>query len=139
MLFETINQSVTIDVDATKNYYINAKEYNCPCSGCNNFMAAVDMIPEAIAQTLKQFGVDSRKLMRVSALTKQKNGNILYDCTFRVVGSMNFNTDQTSFINFFLFSDDNKRYYPCIDFPEPCVEGEFIISLPWIIEEECNY
>lgn len=135
MQLETAGYTVSIDVERTKNYYSKALEYNCPCSGCHNFLAAIDKIPEEFAQTLERMGVDIRKLMRVSALTKEENGEVLYDCIFRVVGTMR-KQDITGPDSFIQFSD--KDFYPCNDFPDPCVEASFIVSLPWVIEEKCT-
>ncbi len=142
MVIETTQYKLDIDVDATSKYYVNAVEYECPCGGCNNFMVAVEQMSIDLKQQLSNFGVAHRKLIRVSVLYCQEN-MITYDCTFRVVGTMtkqlpteirNDSTDSP-----FSFRNDRQFFYPCDDFPEPCIQASFVVSLPWVIDETCDY
>lgn len=149
MLYENSFYKIDIDVGKTMEYYSKAEEYSCPCKDCINFMAAVDRIPKEAIRYLRSFGLDPCKLMRVSSLCAE-NMQVLYDCTFRLVGSIindktqlftqsghkeAYRLEETETGGIVLtFSDNNLYFYPCDDFPDPCVEASFQCSLPWVLD-----
>lgn len=139
MIINNSKYKLDIDLEATRKYYDKSKEYECICSGCRNFIKAADMLPEELKLQLKYLGVDYKKLMRVSAIIKQEE-SILYNCNFRVIGTMQvkeYGKPKEDIL--FIYSDDYSHFYPCDDFPTPCLEGTFMVNLPWVIDEKCDY
>ncbi len=147
MIFENAFYVLQVDVEKTKAFYDACDEYGCDCP---NFIAAADALPERAKAYLKSLGADLRKLVNVNRLFV-KNGRACYDCTIRLAGRILEDNSQNGerFKDRAAFDledartggivmhvwDQERFFYPCQGFPKPCMEGEFFLELPWVLDE----
>ncbi len=136
-----------IDVQATALAYRLPLE-TCSCGYCRNFRAAYAALPNELFRLLGTLGGDSANPVYISEICQNPDGtylySVFYDVVRRVISGSDFHLDLQSSskcpIAMELFPEvkvvvTGKPYVPG-HFPDPAVEIEFIVELPWVIDEK---
>lgn len=154
MIFQQGVYLIDHDPERTREFYATASDTLCDCSGCRNFRASVDRMPEALRTFLQQFGIDPAKPAEMSAVYAPAKDELCYNGFYHLCGEIRQGRDafiQTGERSFELdqkyilsFGDESVWFRPdCAlidpDFPRPAVQAEVIFQLPWVLEEENTY
>ncbi len=117
---------LSVDVKRTRAYYEkeNADDY-CDCSACINYRKRIAAVFPEIAAYLLQLGIDIAKPFHLSYL-KPENGMLKYiNCFYVAFGSMGPEWHKEI---------GKVEIIPGAHFPDPHVEGPFIVFEIWQID-----
>lgn len=80
---------VEIDETATKEWYSNAGEWDCPCEDCKHFISLAKKreLPAVILETLKQFEITPEKATYVCSILEDEE-DVLYEISYRIAGKI---------------------------------------------------
>jgi hypothetical protein len=138
--------NLQIDMQATTLAYHLIHE-SCTCGYCRNFRAAHTALPSELLRLLESLGIDSANPVHISEICQNPDGTHLYSVFYEVVGRIISGPD------FRLDVQSNNRRPVAVElfpetqivvtgepyapghFPDPAVEIEFFVNLPWVIDE----
>ena len=126
-----------IDTDATATWYAQYEGWHCDCGHCRNFLALAERkaLPERTRAVLAGLGVLPEKPTYVCTLDTNDAG-ILYQFSYRVAGTITkamLNDRTADGETGCAFHEPYP--YGAPGFPEPHFDIEFIITLPWALDE----
>ena len=155
MVFEQGVYVIGHDPERTRDFYAQAPDTLCDCSGCRNFRAAVSRMSPELHAFLGQFGIDPAKPAEMSVLYAPEKDELCYDGFYHFcgeiregreayiqVGEKSFELDQRYLIS---VNEEEQVWFlaECAlmepDFPRPAVQVEVCFNLPWVLEEENTY
>ena len=131
------NCQTMIDMDATAKWYAQYKGWHCDCGHCRNFLALASQkaLPERTLAVLAEFGIPPEKPTYVCTLD-WNDESLLYQCSYRIAG----NITKAAFPDGTEDGETGRVFhepypYGAPGFPEPHFDIEFIITLPWALDE----
>ncbi len=138
---------------------LDTAETGCSCQGCRNYAALVakGLLPEPLRALLDTLGIDAAKPAEVFVYTRNPDGTLLYSGFYHLVGTLlegetpwTPTTPDGTVLRW-----DEERVIPLADnlqvafspdilmleesFPSPVVQLELEGSLPWVLDEACEY
>lgn len=154
MIFQQGVYMIDHDPARTGEFYAQAPDTLCGCSGCRNFRAAADRFPQGLRAFLEQFGIDPAKPAEMSVLYAPAEDEVNYNgfyhfCgeirqgreAFIQTGERSFQLDPRYIIRLaegdLWFRTDCALVDPA--FPRPVVQVEVTFNLPWVLEEKNDY
>lgn len=126
---------VTLDQDATLDWYAKADQWGCECDHCRNFLEIVRkrMLPEAITKTLDRLGIPPEKATYVCELYTDDKG-VHYQFSYRIAGMILSTLPHEKAPDHRGGRCSHEPYpYGAPNFPEPHFDLEFYAVLPWIL------
>ena len=158
MIFQQGVYVIDHDPDRTREFYAQAPDTCCDCSGCRNFRAAQAHFPQALRTFLEQFGIDPKKPAEMSVLYAPETDTVLYNGFYHFCGEIregreayiqtgerSFALDQRYIISMGDPGDNEQVWFrpDCalldVDFPRPAAQVEVFFNLPWVLDEENTY
>ena len=148
MIFEFGHQKVDIDVERTRQFYLEDGILDCPCDDCVNYVNAVDKLPEPVKSFFDNIGVNIKNPAEISTLCAVSEKTVVYHGFYYVCGNVldNDNLGEE-------FDEDDESYYaiaphfwayflrklalPEDTLPEPLVWLEFTGRIPWVLDKPC--
>jgi len=146
--------NIEVDKIRTKEFYSNHHEITeyCDCQDCRNYVSVCNKYSQEVKQFFKCFGIDPIKEAEVYVCARNSDGSLLYGGFYHVVGNLIngedfwIRTDKTSnyaepykLNNEFSYGFTEENALVPDGFPEPVLQLEFITSLPWGLDEKCEY
>ena len=144
-----------VDVERTRRFYQEHSGITCDCAGCRNFTQAVALLPDAVQDFLRQFGIDPAKPAEISAVYAPSDDSIFYDGFYHISGTIlsgtnpwiqidhkHFALDQQCLIK---LDDENTVFFTGDvhlleeNFPTPAFQIEIQFTLPWVLPEPNSY
>ena len=154
MIFQLGVYVIDHDPERTREFYAQAPDTCCDCSGCRNFRAAQAHFPQALRTFLEQFGIDPKKPAEMSVLYAPETDKVLYNGFYHFCGEIREGRDawiRTGEKSYALdmryvisLGRDDLWFRPdcaLMDeaFPRPAAQLEVSFCLPWVLEEENDY
>ena len=150
MIFEFGHQKVDIDVEKTRQFYLEDSLIDCTCDGCVNFVKAVDILPETVKTFFTNLGVDLKKSTEIYVCYQNDDGTLLYGGFCHLCGTI---LDGDTFWGQlaqkgnepFLVSPHFRVYFHNDiallerNFPKPVLQLEFDARIPWVLDKPCDY
>lgn len=125
--------SVSVDEEATREWYETAGPWDCICGHCRNFLALTKVrgLPPVILETLYWLGIPPEKATYVCELYTDEKG-IHYQFSYRLAGRIL----EGRVLDGSPGRCTHELYpYGAPNFPKPYFDLEFFLSLPWVLEE----
>ena len=88
MIFEFGHQKVDIDVEKTRQFYLEDGLLDCPCDDCVNYVNAVDKLPEPVKVFFDNIGVNIKKPAEISTLCAVSGTTVVYHGFYYVCGNV---------------------------------------------------
>ena len=144
-----------VDAERTWQFYQQAGEITCDCDGCQNFIAAISLLPERVKEFLEQFGIDPAKPAELSAIYAPSDDTVFYDGFYHIcgtilkgttpyiqIGEKHFQLDPLYSIeldseNSVFFSNDVHLLED--NFPKPVFQMNIFFTLPWVLPKPNSY
>ena len=152
LVFEFNQYTIDVNVEATKNAYskLPIVSESCSCQGCENYMAAIEKLPNEIISFFTTLGVDIKRPSEVFR-SFERNGFYSYCLSFTFVYNFVFEKAK-------LYTKVNERQYKqnpdmiihltpyfsvwfeseCSlvpeNFPTPHFQVSIDARLPWVLE-----
>ena len=128
---------VMIDEAQTAAFYARAPELDCPCRDCLNFLQALPRLPSKARDFMASIGVPLSKSTEVYSLERDEAGCLRYGGFTSVCGKLPEHVERTASWAFaegcsVYFTRD--RWLRHGDFPEPAMQMEFTLTLPWMLD-----
>lgn len=149
MVFDFDPYRVDIDVERTRRFYETAPciSQSCTCDGCRNFETAVDLLPSAVTSFFSSLGVDLKRVREVYTLYGIERDTVYYGGFCHLCGTLLAGEEcskEESIPNFPVTSDLQIFFradcqLPEEDLPEPSLQLEFFLHVPWVLAEENSY
>ena len=154
MVFKYGYHKIDIDVEKTKSFYETAEllSEGCECQGCRNYEKAVDFADVEVKEILDALGIDMKKAAEVWGYFAKEKGMMEYHGFYHLCGTLlegGFLYQRVADKEYRMMDDCmhviNENFMigftETIDlledeFPEPIVQLEFSIYLPWVLDEE---
>ncbi len=153
MIFELGNYIIDVDVEKTREYYVNPETAPrpCTCTGCRNFREYAKNCPDTLRDFTVSLGIDIEKPYEVYGINETGDGKLLYGGWWHLCGTV-IKTDYrigalddgTSAILYdayrvtedfsVTFSDEMLAPMPR-DFPTPRFTMEITATLPMLTDE----
>ncbi len=148
MIFEFGHQKVDIDVEKTRQFYLEDGLLDCPCDDCVNYVNAVDKLPEPVKVFFDNIGVNIKNPAEISTLCAVSEKTVVYHGFYYVCGNVldNDNLGEE-------FDEDDESYYaiaphfwayflrkfalPENQLPKPLIWLEFTGRIPWVLDKPC--
>ena len=148
MIFEFGHQKVDIDVERTRQFYLEDGLLDCPCDDCVNYVNAVDKLPEPVKVFFDNLGVNIKNPAEISTLCAVSEKTVVYHGFYYVCGNVldNDNLGEE-------FDEDDESYYaiaphfwayflrkfalPEDQLPKPLIWLEFTGRIPWVLDKPC--
>lgn len=127
---------VEIEEEATRAWYAQAEDWNCPCGNCQNFLrlARERKLPVFVLNLLDKLSIPAEKATDV-CMVEEREDCLLYDVSWRVAGRILSEPEEKKILNQpdmggcgYCFSPDGPS-----DFPEPFFDLLFCLGLPWVM------
>lgn len=134
---------IEFDIIKTKLYYDRAS-LGCQCLYCENYRENCKSLTAEEVYLFDRFGIDPIKGSEFMEFGKAENGLTIYSGTYHFVGNIisgpNFSAcewDESKLVKIgrYKFGFSNTLEFVPNDFPNPIVQLELIIDLPWLVEE----
>lgn len=126
-----------IDRTATTDWYEKAREWDCKCGHCRNFLALAKTkkLPAPVIKTMDEFGIPLEKATYVCELYTDEEG-MHYQFSYRMAGRI-IETPKKDCAEVWGTERCGHEPYPygAPDFPEPHFDLEFFAVLPWVLAE----
>ena len=125
-----LNCDVEIDNEQTAQWYAQAEDWGCECGNCLNFLAVTrqGLLPSYITTLLEKLHIPPTKATYVCLL----DGEHLYQFSYRIAGnilSVQSEWDRDG-------RCCHEEYFTeAPGFPTPHFDLEFMVELPWILDE----
>lgn len=126
------NALVEIDEESTKHWYSNAKEWDCDCLYCLNFLelAKKRQLPTLVLEVLDDLGISPEKATYVCQIYFDgKEHNYMF--SYRIAGNI-LSSEETDG-NFECYYETYP--YGAPGFPKPHFDLGFSVSLPLVLED----
>ncbi|MBQ7130758.1 MAG: hypothetical protein IJO21_06955 [Oscillospiraceae bacterium] len=120
-----------VDTQATQCWYSSAKEWNCSCGHCQNFLtlARKRLLPKPVLEALDALAIPPEKATYVCELYPDGDG-FRYQFSYRIAGVIVTEPEQPQMMN---WGCGHEIYpYGAPGFPQPHFDLEFWVTLPWI-------
>ena len=148
MIFEFGHQKVDIDVERTRQFYLEDGILDCPCDDCVNYVNAVDKLPDPVKVFFDNIGVNVKNPAEISTLCAVSEKTVVYHGFYYVCGNVldNDNLGEE-------FDEDDESYYaiaphfwayflrkfalPEDQLPKPLIWLEFTGRIPWVLDKPC--
>jgi hypothetical protein len=135
-----------IDREATISVYRPAWRNDCDCAYCRNYRQAHVHLPPALLVILDKLGIDSRKPAEIMEFCKNEDGTHLYAGIYDLVGRIidgpdyELESQGAQHDGFCRIGEDLKIGFTSdvffrLNFPEPILQTEFLLNLPWVLAE----
>ena len=139
MIFEFFDAYQTgIDMEATQRWYAQADEWGCECGDCLNFLKLTRerALPAPVLEILDRLGIPPEKATYVCEMCPEKDGH-LYEFSYRLAGQI-LSGKEDSFQkqdwgSALCFHEPYP--YGAPDFPKPHFDLDFLVTLPWVLDE----
>ncbi len=123
-----------VDEEATRRWYESAADWDCDCGHCRNFVAQGDAsFPEELRTVLAAFGVRPAKASYVCQIDREGEQN-LYQIQYPLVGKILERGPESEEFRV-LTPDERTEPDGAEDFPQPRIELELWLWLPWVLDE----
>ena len=132
-LYSFFNFQVEVDETATRDWYVQSEGWACDCGHCRNFLtlARARELPATVLELLDKLGIPPEKATYVGVLYPDGDG-LCYQFSYRIAGNILSGEDDTKEIGRCL----HETYpYGAPGFPEPHFDLEFLLTLPWVLDE----
>ena len=150
MIFEFGHQKVDIDVERTRQFYLEDGILDCPCDDCVNYVNAVDKLPEPVKAFFDNIGVNIKNPDEISALNAVSEKTVVYNGFYYVCGNVldndNFgggledNDDSHYEIAPHFWAFFHKQFpLPQDQLPKPLIWLEFTGRIPWVLDKPCDH
>lgn len=129
-----------VDLEATRAWYAQAEDWNCPCGHCRNYLALEGRLPEEIQNLLDRLGISHRKALYVCELY-HRGGQLLYEISYLVAGEIVRGQKDTDCLEgVWPVAPDAipmpiPLYVEDSAFPAPFFHLYLCIWLPWVLPE----
>ena len=126
--------SVEVNLEATQNWYAQANAWSCSCGHCRNFLthARRKTLPDVVSAVLEELNIPAEKATYVSELYTDEDG-VHYQFSYRLSGTILAAPSQE--VTGLGRCCHEPYPYGAPNFPEPHFDLEFLVTLPWILEE----
>lgn len=144
--------TLTVDRESTQLTYasvVNGSAEDCKCDDCKNYVACCAMaFPGEVILLLDQLGIDYRKESEVWRMSKDEDGNHLYNGIFHFKGSFegkdcfitadgrNGTFSMTDIVESFSIGFRIANQLTYFKDKENLVQVEFETKIPWIIDKK---
>ena len=166
MIYKFAHFEVDVDVERTRAFYQAARVMtdDCSCSGCRNFVKAMNFLPEKVTTFFTRLGVDMKKLTEIWVNCTNADGTISYNGLSNVCGKLiagenawvtcweekdprkpygvtkYWEEENTySITNDFRISFQEDCSLVDIDFPRPVIQLDLSADIPWVLDEVNDY
>ena len=154
MLFTLGKYVLDIDVDKTRDLYINAETISCPCQGCRNYLKWSSSLLEEPKYLLESMGVMLEKPAEVHVYNATQDGSLLYGGFYHLCGKIVHGKDSKDLIDDHesafgeMQFDLTENFYVAFtkdialledDFPEPVVQMEIVAIISFLLQEILDY
>jgi len=137
--------TLKVDIEKTKEFY--KKEFDsCRCPDCRNYyMAASSELKPAISNIFSHLGINPVKPAHLSAYPTENSDFLLYNGHYHFVGKVlkgplcttdHFTEENTIELDDFNLGISEELLFVPEGFPEPILQLEFEIKVPWILHEK---
>lgn len=140
MIFKFAGYTIDIDAEKTQEYYAphDYDYYNCGCQGCRNFMKAADTeISDEEKEFFTSLGLDIRKVHELGycPISKEKH-DLIYSGLYHVCGRL-IESQEGPYVpgNSCVYFRETPSF-PVKDFPQPYIELDVNMVLPFVLDEE---
>ena len=135
--------ALQIDYQATQSAYdYLPTNWDCTCSYCRNFRAALPAIPEAFRTALQDLGINLLHPAEAIEYPGSTNNLHLYEAWCHAVGHITTTPSllldtygRREIVSGVEVRVSDKLALLPDNFPMPAVQIEFFIFLPWVIDE----
>jgi hypothetical protein len=144
--FSISGWELDVDFQATEAAYVQQDEL-CNCAYCRNFQSAYSYFPKELTDFLKALAIDFSNPVYVFEMCKNQDGTHLYSVYYNLVGEIISDPGYKK--------SEECKYYPIAlkemqstanspicgvssipgHFPNPAIELQFILSMPWVLDE----
>ncbi len=123
-----------VDEEATRRWYQTAEDWDCGCGHCRNFLAQGDAaFPEELRACLSAMGVLPAKASYVCQMDHEGERN-LYQIQYPLVGRILERGPESKEVRI-LTPDERSEPDGAEGFPQPRIELELWLWLPWVLHE----
>ena len=145
--FELGPYAIEADVERTRAYYRDAPPMDggCGCQGCRNYdLWSRTAVPGAVRDWFDALGVELNKPARTHVYYPKADGTLFYGGFYHVCGAMLNELERRGGPFIHIDADyDVSLTSECDlledDFPRPCFQVEIEFTLPWLLDEPCEY
>ncbi|MBQ8409206.1 MAG: hypothetical protein IJY39_10130 [Clostridia bacterium] len=153
MIFTFGDFRVDVDVERTKEFYINYGKTvidDCGCKSCQNYYKTIMGASEKVLNFFDSLGIDPQKSPEATWWETNENGIAYYTAVFHVVGTVIRSVDLykpngggglvSVPENLYEVDENFKVGFTSEvvllekDFPKPCIQLEIDAHLPWVID-----
>lgn len=122
-----------VDGAATREWYAASEGWDCDCGHCRNFLALARArgLPDEVLAALDRLGVPPDKPTYVCEYGPQGGGR-LYQFAYRLAGRV---LDEPEERQASAGCWHETYPYGAPGFPEPNFDLEFLLPLPWVLDE----
>lgn len=130
---------VEVDEIATREWYAQAEVYDCPCGHCRNFMAQLADLPREMLNMLADAGISPEKVAYVCELYHEKD-RLYYQVVCPLAGRVLQKVDESGRQTWGSIVCHEEMPYPRPrrELPQPHFALEFLLWLPWVLDEPIN-
>ena len=151
MLLEFGNFCVNADIERTKAYYHEHGKTvieDCGCINCRNYYHAIEAVSDTVKEFFRSLGIDPQKSPEATFWTMDEQGLAYYSVCYHIVGTLEKSVDIRKPIGNDGFVQIPENYveiedgfkvgftteidFPEQDFPQPCIQVDIDIHLPWV-------
>ncbi len=129
--------AMDVDLEATRDWYAQAEDWDCPCGHCRNWLALEGQLPAFVQKLMERLGIAHRKASHVCELY-HRGRQLLYEASYLVAGTFVSDVAGVGRRNDAVLEERNARPYPTgfgEGFPAPCFVLRLEIWMPWILPE----
>ena len=147
MVVDLLSWRLDVDVEATRTVartlpFMTAP---CDCGPCRNFQAALEFLPGPVRDLLDRLGTGPDKPAEIYHCCRNPDGTHKYGAWYHVVGTVLHGPDHSpeGQVPFEALSDQVLLFFTSKHvalvpegFPTRVIQVEFIIDMPWVLDED---
>ena len=157
MLFEFGKYTVDVDVEKTREFYLQAPMITeeCDCQGCRNYEKWATSLSAEPKHTMERMGILLEKCPEVYAECPNEDGTLSYGGFYHLCGrivrgddvwkevaenmrAFDANTEVAITENFHIAFTENISLLDK-NFPRPAIQMEIVANIPFVLPERCAY
>lgn len=142
---EVLGWRLEVDVETTHSFTRGLQFLGspCDCAPCRNFQAALELLPRPLLELLSRLGTSADKPAEIYYCCPNPDGTHKYGGWYHVTGQILSGWNEPTELQFqglgdrvsICFSSRQVHLVP-EGFPHPVIQLEFLMDIPWVLNEE---
>lgn len=131
----------TLEIDRKKTAEFYQQHHlitdDCSCHYCANYSLACENFSQEVLDMFKRLAIDPKKEGEVFTADEKEDGTLLYSGFYHVIGRIVHGPDgEMALVDGLPITFSKETDLVPEGFPEPVLQWDFEMDVPWLLDEE---